>query len=421
MGGLKGLERARSLSPRQVIDVVKKSGLRGRGGAGFPAGVKWESVAADESETKYVVCNSAEGEPGTYKDRYLLRKNPYQMLEGVLIASYAVGAKGAFIGIKRKFTTEVERIRVAIKEMKQANILKPGFIKVVLGPDEYLFGEEKALLEVIDGRGAMPRILPPYMQGVGFTPTEHNPTVVNNVETMSNLPHILSHGADWLRMIGTVDSPGTMIFTLSGDVKNPGVYELPMGTTLRELLYGIGGGPAGQYLFKAVFSGVANPVILPSMFDTPLDFGSMHKAGSGLGSGGFVVYDESVCMVKAALMFSRFLAQSSCGQCLPCNRGCGIITNFLEKIEKRQGRSSDIRSIQNECGRVTSQTRCYLPVQESRLITSIIEKFRREFDQHIKGRKCGHSREVILPKIENFDEENRYFIYAGDQQTFQTL
>ncbi len=407
-GGLSGLNKARSMSPLQVIAEVKKSGLRGRGGAGFPAAVKWEGLASDPSPTKYTVCNGSEGEPGTFKDRYLIRKNPYQLIEGILIAAYAVSAKQAFLGLKAKFIPEMSRVQDALKEMEQSGIVQKKYLEIVPGPDEYLFGEEKALLEVIDGRGAMPRNMPPYMQGVHYTPTEYNPTAVNNVETMSNLPNILSRGADWFRSIGSADTPGTMIFTLCGDVKNPGLYELPMGTKLRVLLEKIGGGPSGKYPFKAVFSGVANRAITPDQFDTPLDFGSMRAAGSGLGSGGFIVYDESNCIVKVALRFSGFLAAESCGQCVPCNSGCRTITEYLKKIEEGNGSQEDITRILVECGKVTSQTRCFLPAEESALISSIVGKFRKEFDYHL-NQPCPNSRQPILAKMDDFDETTRLF------------
>ncbi len=412
-GGLNGLNKARSMSPKEVIAEVKKSGLRGRGGAGFLTAVKWEGLVNDPSETKYTVCNGSEGEPGTFKDRYLIRKNPYQLLEGILIAAYAVSARQAFIGLKAKFLPEVKRVKEALSEMEQARILPSGYMQIVLGPDEYLFGEEKALLEVIDGRGALPRIMPPYMQGVHYTPTEYNPTAVNNVETMSNLPNILSKGADWFRSIGTADTPGTMIFTLSGDVKHPGLYELPLGTRLRVLLEKIGGGPSGKQPFKAVFSGVANRVITPDQFDTPLDFGSMRAASTGLGSGGFIVYDESVCMVKVALRFSGFLAAESCGQCIPCNSGCRTITSYLQKIESGKGTTQDIVRILMECGKVTNQTRCFLPAEESALISSIVHKFRNEFDRHLK-KMCLHPRVPILAKMNDFDELTGIFQF-GDK------
>ncbi len=403
-GGLKGLTKARSMGPKEVISEVKKAGLRGRGGAGFPTAIKWEGLSEDPSPAKYVVCNGSEGEPGTFKDRYLIRKNPYQLLEGILIAAHAVGARQAILGLKAKFHLEFQRIQQALCEMERANVLEAGYLEIIPGPDEYLFGEEKALLEVIDGRGAMPRILPPYMQGVRFTPTEHNPTSVNNVETMSHLPNILSRGADAFRSIGSADTPGTMIFTLCGDVKRPGMYELPLGTTLRTLLEKLGGGPANGHPFKAVFSGVANRAITPKDFDTPMDFGSLRGVGSGLGSAGFIVYDESVCMVKVALRFSGFLTAESCGQCIPCNSGCRIITSYLRKLEDGQGTQNDIDNILVECGKVTNQTRCFLPAEESALISSIVDKFPQEFHSHLSGKPCPHSRTPILAKIDDFDE-----------------
>ncbi|MFA5059560.1 MAG: NADH-ubiquinone oxidoreductase-F iron-sulfur binding region domain-containing protein [Candidatus Omnitrophota bacterium] len=409
LGGLSGLKKARAMKPLDVIAEVKASKLRGRGGAGFPAALKWETTVHDPSPNKYLVCNGSEGEPGTFKDRYLLRKNPYKLLEGLLIAAHAIGAKEVFIGLKEKFTLEVERVRSALKEMEQAGIAPAGYINIVLGPDEYLFGEEKALLEVIDGRGALPRIFPPYMQGVRFTPTDYNPTVVNNVETMSHLPNILSKGADWFKTIGSADTPGTMIFTLCGDVKNPGMYELPLGTPLKVLLEDIGGGPKDKkYPIKAVYSGVANRVITSEQFATPLDFGSMRSAGSGLGSAGFFVYDESVCIVHALLRLSEFLAKESCGQCQPCNMGCRIITNHLRRIEEGYGTKDDLDAISHECGKITNQTRCFLPVEEAALVSSTIQKFSKEFESHL-GKTCPHSRVPFLPKIIDFDEYSKVF------------
>ncbi len=411
LGGLLGLERARALSPPQVIDVVKQSGLRGRGGAGFPTGVKWQTLYDDPSTTKYVVCNAAEGEPGTYKDRYLLGKNPYRVLEGMLIAAHAMNATAAVIGIKKKFIHPVQRLSGAIAELEEAGLAAPGFLEIVLGPDDYLFGEEKALLEVIDGNDAMPRNFPPFFVGIRATPTERNPTLVNNVETMSHLPAIFAKGPQWFCSMGTRDTPGTVMITLSGDVQRPGIYELPAGLTLRELLYDVGGGPAGDQPFKAVFSGVSNAVILPKIFDTPLDFGSMRRAGAGLGSAGFIVYDASHCMVKIALMFSAFLAESSCGQCVPCKRGCRIITEHLDALEHGRGSQENVNDIFYESGHCTDQTRCFLPQQESTLTTSIMHSFPEDFKRHAQGQGCLGGREPILPKIEYFDEGAGRFIY----------
>ena len=412
IGGVKGIERARSLDPRGVIDELKKAGLRGRGGAGFPTAIKWTTIFEDPSPNKYIVCNGSEGEPGTYNDRYLLQKNPYKLVEGILIGASVIRAKQAFIGIKGKFKREIANIRRAILEMEKDQIMPAGYVEVVPGPNDYLFGEEKALLEVIDGRGAMPRNMPPFLYGVRCTPTEYNPTIVNNVESLSHVAHIMGKGADWFRGYGSQDTPGTMIFTLCGDVKRPGMYELQLGTTLKELLYDIGGGPANGKPFKAVFSGVANKVMTPEMFDTPMGFGTLRTAGGGLGSAGFIVYDESACMVKTAIMFSSFLARESCGQCIPCNSGTRKITEILSKFENRTASIDDIDQVLFECGRVTNQTRCFLPAEESILITSIVKKFGAEFKAHTENACTFPGDLPPLPLIDSFDEEAHRFTYA---------
>ncbi|MGE0268272.1 MAG: NADH-ubiquinone oxidoreductase-F iron-sulfur binding region domain-containing protein [Candidatus Omnitrophota bacterium] len=415
-GGFTGLEKARKMTSEELIDFVTEAGLRGRGGAGFPTGIKWDTVYMEESKKKYVVCNFAEGEPGTYKDRYLISKNPYLMFEGMLIAAHAVKAKQAIVGTKKKFSAAVQRITQAMEEIEKDGIVEPGFLKIVLGPDEYLFGEEKALLEVIDGREPMPRLFPPYMVGVGWTPTENNPTVVNNAESMSHLPLILKNGIDWFKSRGTKDTPGTMIISLSGDVKNPGMYEISLGIKVKELLYDLGGGPVGRNPFKAVFSGVANRVMTPDQFDLAIDFGTLRANGVGLGSGGFMVYDESRWMVDLTWMFSHFLAQSSCGQCIPCNMGTRVITQHLLKIHDGIGTREDLEAIIAETKRCTNQTRCFLPVQESVLVPSCMEKFAEEFEPGFDV--SGFDREIIIPKIESFDDTTGQFTFEKTPKEF---
>ena len=410
VGGGEGIKKAYAISPEQVIDIIKKANLRGRGGAGFPTAIKWASVRSEACPVKYVACNGAEGEPGTFKDRYMLLRNPYALLEGIMIASYAIGAKEAYIGIKRRFVPQVKRLRSARKEMEDAGIIQKGFIKIALGPDDYLFGEEKGLLEVIDGRDAMPRNIPPYIQGINFQPGSPNPTSVNNAETFSHVPYILSKGADWFRSVGSEDTPGTMMYTISGDVKLPGVYELPCGLPLKTILYEVAGGPVGKYPFKAVFSGVASGVVTPERFDTPADFGSLRKAGGGLGSAGFIVYDDSACMAQVALKFSNFLARSSCGQCVPCNKGTAKVTEHLYRIEYGMGSQDDLDAIANEVGKCTNQTRCFLPTQESVLIPSILKMFPEEFKRHL-GRPHSQERDLILPKLNDYDEAIGNFTY----------
>ncbi len=408
-GGLKGLERARLMAPQEIVEEVRRAGLRGRGGAGFPTAVKWETVIQDECPTKYVVCNGAEGEPGTYKDRYLISKNPYVVLEGMLIVAWAIGAKQAIIGTKKKFTLQVNRLLGALKELEKDGVVEQGYLKIVLGPDDYLFGEEKALLEVIDGRGAMPRIFPPFMVGVNATPLQNNPAVVNNVESMSHLALIFRHDAAWYRSMGTEDTPGTMIMTLSGDVKRPGMYEVELGITLKQLIYDLGGGPKDKPI-KAVLSGVSNAVITPDMFNTKLDFGSMRAAGAGLGSGGYMVYDETCGAVELTYMISSFLARASCGQCIPCNAGTRYITQELEQLRSGQGSPENIENILKETTKCTNQTRCFLPHQEVKLCNSLIKRFRSEFDNYAK-KNITYTRRLLIPKIESFNEETGEFIF----------
>ncbi len=317
-GGGDGLTRALDIGPEAVIAEVRASGLRGRGGGGFPTGVKWHGLRGEESPTKYVVANGAEGEPGTFKDRWLMRHNPYQVLEGLQIAALSVGAAGAFIALKRKFSLEVAAVKRALGEMSAAGLMGDLPVGVAEGPDDYLFGEEKAMLEVIEGNDALPRLYPPYVRGLYATQDESNPTVVNNVETLSNVPHILAKGADWFRSHGSAESPGTMVFTVSGDVRREAVVELEMGTPLSFLVFGIGEGLAAGRRVKAAISGVSNRPLPAAVLDAPMSFEGMKEVGSGLGSGGFIVYDDTACMVRVGQVLSQFLNRESCGQCPPC-------------------------------------------------------------------------------------------------------
>ena len=399
-GGGEALNKALTMPREQVIAEVKKSGLRGRGGGGFPTGLKWAGVAHDPCPTRYLVCNGSEGEPGSFKDHMLMRKNPYQLLEGIAIAAYAIKAKKAFLGVKASSQKEVGAVKRAIDEMLKGNVLGPTPIELVLGPEDYLFGEEKALLEVIEGRDPMPREAdnPPYVDGLFITdPAEPNPTVVNNVETLSNIPHIVRHGAAWFRTIGTPDSPGTMIFTVCEDVQRPGVYELPMGTTLRSLLYDYAGGPLPGRQFKAFLSGVANPVVLPSRLDTPMDFNSLRAIGSGLGSGGFIVYDNTACMVRVAHMFATFLWLESCNQCSSCKIGTNQSMTYLQKLIAGSGDESDIDFVIEGAMMAPHGNRCYLPVEHSLSCPSIVGSFSREFNAHYR-RGCQDCRDWYFPR-----------------------
>jgi NADH-quinone oxidoreductase subunit F len=409
-GGGRGLAAARERSPEQVIEQVRRSGLRGRGGAGFPTGIKWSTVRDDPCPTKFVVCNGAEGEPGTFKDRWLLRTNPYLVVEGVAIAALAVGAQRAFIGVKAGFAREVDRLTDAMRDMAAHDLIGPVPIELVPGPDEYLFGEEKALLEVIEGNDPLPRIVPPWMEGLFRTPGSPNPVSANNVETLANVPLILDRGPEWFRSFGTDDSPGTMLFTLSGDVRHPGVYELPLGLPLRDLVEGIGGGPPESRRLKAIFPGASNTVIPPELLGTPMSFDAMRAVGTGLGSGGFVVYDDSACIVRATLAFSRFLFVESCAQCPACKHGTGAITELLERIDRGDGSEVDVETVLARALTVTDAQRCALPTGESLLAQSAVHVFGQEFAEHF-GRPCPRPRDLEVPKIVDFDERAGAFRY----------
>jgi NADH-quinone oxidoreductase subunit F len=417
-GGLTGLRKALSLSPDQIIEELKLSGLRGRGGAGFPTGVKWAGVVSTGRGKRYACCNGAEGEPGTFKDRYLLRMNPYLTLEGLAIAAHTVKAERVFICIKRSFRQVTERLRQAIDEFHAAQIFPKGqevTIELVLGPEEYLFGEEKALLEVIEGNLPLPRWLAPYIEGLFRQPLQDNPTLVNNAETLANVALIMRNGSDWFRQTGTSDSPGTMIFTVCGDVQRPGCYELPLGTSMRDLIQTISGGVPNGRVLKAIFPGVSNGVLTSGHLDVPLDFDSMRSIGSGLGSGGYIVYDDSACIVKAAALFSRFLYVESCGQCPPCKFSSGEITEHLNRLVVGKGTQQDIETILGRCGTVDQGNRCALPTGEHLVIESLINQFSDEFQSHCKS-ACDLDRELKLPKLVDYDDQKHVFTYDEHQQ-----
>jgi NADH-quinone oxidoreductase subunit F len=420
-GGGEGLKRALALSPEQVREEVRRSGLRGRGGAGFPTGIKWQTVGTHPCPTRYFVCNAAEGEPGTFKDRTLIRRNPYQLLEGLQIGAYAVGARRCFIGMKTSFEREYQRLRKALEEMAARGLIHTP-VELVRGPEDYLLGEEKALLEVIEGKEAMPREMdnPPYQLGL-FTRTlydvyEPNPTAVNNAETLSHVPHILRNGADWFRSMGTPDTPGTMVFTISGDVQTPGVHELEMGTPLRELIEVWGGGTGPGRKVKAVMSGVTNAVITAAHLDTPLDFGSMRRIGSGLGSGGFIVYDDTACMVRLAYRYAEFLWLESCGQCTSCKNGGHTATLHLRRLVEGRGTGVDLGAALQAAIKAPSGTRCFLPNELAQVVPSVVEAFRSEFAAHFL-RGCQGCKEIQVPKMADYDERTRNFIYTHGRTT----
>ncbi len=409
-GGGRGLQTALATWPVAVIQEVAKSGLRGRGGAGFPTGEKWRAVRAVGAGPRFALCNAAEGEPATFKDRLLLRTNPYQVLEGLAIAAYAVGAERAYVGLKEAFRPEIEPLRRALGEMQDADALGGVPVEIVLGPDLYLFGEETGLEEVIEGRLPLPRVARPFMQGLFAKPPQDNPTLVNNVETLANVPHILADGSDWLRATGTDRAPGTMLFTICGDVRREGVFELPLGTPLRSLVEELAGGTPENRVVKAVFPGASNTVVLPEQLDASMDFDSMRQVGSGLGAGGFAVFDDSACIVQAAYRYSRFLYVESCGQCPACKFGTGEVTQALQRIEAGGGSDRDLELILVQARGSTGGQKCALPTGESLLMQSLVQAFGDEFRSHI-GRSCPLPRELPFHKIVDWDATAGRFAY----------
>jgi NADH-quinone oxidoreductase subunit F len=401
VGGLRGLSVALATEPAEIAAIVSDAGLRGRGGAGYPAGRKWATVARNTMPggPSMVVVNGAEGEPGTFKDRSILRRNPYRVIEGAFIAARAVHADRVIIALKRSFTVEVARTRGALTEMRAANVLPASIAcSVFEGPDEYLFGEETALLETIDGRGPFPRVVPPYRQGLlgadPWRPVRAAPALVNNVETIANVPKIVARGAAWFRRIGTPESPGTAVVTVTGDVRHAGVGEVRMGTPLRHVLASIGGGPVGDASVKAVLSGVANPVLLGDQLDVPVSHEGMARIGCGLGAAGFLVYVEPTDMVAVAAGVARFLSTESCGQCTPCKLDGMTLADLLERVARSQATRFDLDVIERRLATVGDNARCALGGQQQAVLTSIFTHFRHEFDAHIDGR--AHAAEPIV-------------------------
>ncbi len=399
-GGYRGLANAKALGCAQTLSTLRQSGLLGRGGAGFPTWKKWEMVMQRQSRAKYVVCNVAEDEPGTFKDRYLLRDNPHQLIEGILIAAHTVGAAKAYLYINKNFDGEIQIVQQALQEALEAGHWdqsgqqsgqKEGqdriHLEIARSPGTYVAGEETAVLEVIEGRVAAPRQKPPYYPAaVGLYGM---PTIVNNAETLANLPNILREGTDWFQAVGSKSAPGTLIFTLTGDVNRPGLYELPIGTPLNTLIETYGGGIRDGKRLKAVFPGGPSNAILPAQqADLPLDFSTLKTAGSGLGTGAVIVMSEEACMVQVAIQYARFFARESCGQCPPCVLGLAHLSEIMEQIEAGQGSEKEVRQVEQVCQMVKGRGYCYLLTGAAIAVESIFRHFRHEFDAHVQHAGC---------------------------------
>jgi NADH-quinone oxidoreductase subunit F len=389
-GGYSALRKALGMAPGEITDVVKKSGLRGRGGAGFPAGIKWSFVPPDSKKPVYLCCNADESEPGSFKDREILEKDPHQMIEGIIIACYAIRSHKAYIYIRGEMPYGAKRIQQALDEAYAhgylgTNILLSGFdidIKLYIGAGAYICGEETGLLESIEGKKGEPRPKPPFPAQIGLFGC---PTIVNNVETLACVPHIINNGADWFASIGTPRNTGTKIFGLSGHVNNPGLYELPLGINLLELIEEYGGGVLGGRRIKAVSPGGSSSAVFSAdELDIAMDFDSIAAAGSMLGTAGVTVMDETVSMVKVAQNFAHFYRDESCGQCVQCREGTWWLEKILREIDEGKGSIEYIDIILDACSQMRGTTICALADGCAMPVDSIVRKFRDEFEEHIK-------------------------------------
>jgi len=429
-GGGDGITAARRLGPVATIEEVTASGLRGRGGGGFPTGVKWASVRSAGGGRHYVVANGAEGEPATFKDRLLMRRDPYRIVEGAAVAALAVGATEVYLATKRSYAAEVAALKRAALELSEVGLLDDLTVTVAEGPDDYLFGEEKALLEVIEGRDPLPRLLPPWQHGLFATAPsggweaetvsdrgDSNPTTVNNVETLATAAHVMARGADWFRSMGTPASPGTVIATVVGAVRRPGVHEVELGTPLAELLEACGGPPEGRE-WRAALSGVSNAVLRGVDFDVPLTYEDLAARGSGLGAAGFMVWDDTADMLSVARELSRFLAVESCGQCPPCKQGCTSITERLLAIEVGRGSDADLGEIEAWLRRVTDANRCYLGTQEQVVVSSILRTFPEDVAAHLEG-TAPPLQDVVVPIVKDLTDDG--VVLSDPRETLRPL
>ena len=384
-GGYRGIRKALELKPDTVIQIMKDSGLRGRGGAGFSTGLKWSFIPKDPELDKYFICNADESEPGTFKDRVIIEKDPHLLLEGIMIGAYATGATVGYIYIRGEYEFGARRLEQAIEEAHTRGYLGPGMfgsdhrldLFVHRGAGAYICGEETALLDSLEGKRGQPRFRPPFPALAGVY---RKPTVINNVETLSCVPFILDRGAEWFAAIGPQKSPGPKLFAVSGHVEKPGVYELPMDVTLRQLIFDHCGGMRGRQAFKAVIPGGGSA--------PPLDFESIAARGSMLGSAGVVVMDESTCMVKVALVINRFFSHESCGKCTPCRDGTPWMNQILERLENGRGREGDVELLESLCTGIFGRCLCALGDAAVMALRGALRHFREEFVYHITHKKC---------------------------------
>jgi len=382
------------MSPEQVIETVKKSGLRGRGGAGFPTGLKWELTRKSQADKKFVVCNADEGDPGAFMDRSILEGDPHTVLEAMTIAGYAIGGQKGYIYVRAEYPLAIERLRNAIKQAREygflgENILDTDFsfdIEIRIGAGAFVCGEETALMNSIEGKRGQPNVKPPYPAQKGLW---GYPTLINNVETFANIPPIITKGADWFASIGTETSKGTKVFALAGKVKNTGIVEVPMGITLRELIYDIGGGVPNGKKLKAIQTGGPSGGCIPAEYlDTPVDYESLKELGAIMGSGGMIVMDEDTCMVDVAKFFLQFTVEESCGKCTPCREGTRKMLEILEKITSGEGEEEDLEKLEELGKTIIDTSLCGLGQTAPNPVLSTLRYFRDEYEAHVREKRC---------------------------------
>lgn len=395
VGGYEALEKALfDMKPEEVVDVIMESNLRGRGGGGFQTGYKWKQVARQKEKIRYVVCNGDEGDPGAFMDRSVMEGDPHKMLEGMIIAGYAVGAQEGYIYVRAEYPLAIKRLKVAIAQAEEAgilgdNIMGSGYsfhLHINRGAGAFVCGEGSALTASIEGERGMPRTKPPRTVEQGLFA---KPTVLNNVETYANVPLIILNGAEWYHNLGTETSPGTKAFALTGSVKNTGLIEVPMGTTLREIVYDIGGGVKGDVPFKAVqIGGPSGGCLVTSNLDVRLDFDSLKKLGAMIGSGGLVVMDENTCMVEVARFFMNFTQNESCGKCVPCREGTRRMLEILEDIVAGKGTMEQLDILQELGEAITDTALCGLGKSAALPVLSTLKNFREEYLEHVVDKRC---------------------------------
>ena len=398
------------MSQDEVIEIIDKSGLRGRGGAGFPTGKKWRATKDAKGDTKYIVCNADEGDPGAFMDRSILEGDPHSVLEAMEIAGYAVGAEKGYIYVRAEYPIAVQRLKIAIEQAREYGILGKNIfdtnfnfdIEIRLGAGAFVCGEETALLESIEGRRGQPRVKPPYPAQSGLWGC---PTLINNVETYANIAQIILKGAEWYSSIGTANSKGTKVFALGGNVNNVGLVEVPMGTTLREIVFDIGGGIPNGREFKAAQTGGPSGGCIPKEhLDTPIDYESLKEIGSMMGSGGLIVMDDTKCMVCLAKFYLQFTVGESCGKCTPCRIGTKRMLEILEKLCKGEGSEYDIYRLEKLAVNIKKASICGLGQSAPNPVISTLKYFREEFRQHAIEKECKAMECKALARIE-IDEE----------------